>query len=146
MSFELVRPYIRGLIKELGYKEHHDAFDSQNFPSTKKDKLFQMESTEDVGTPANQIVHEFDYRMTLRFCKRGFRSPTEAVDATDKMKDEIWTKLLAIGSRIPTASPYAGVIKDIIPDGSRRLPASDSNDNDIILEIDIEIKLICNFS
>lgn len=140
MSFSAVRPFFRNRLETLGYTEHPDAIDFGNVPSTLLDETFQLETEIIGGTTSDQTTHEFDYSVTLRLFRRGFADPVTAHDTADSDIDTILNDLLPINIRNGTA------IKDISPVNINKIPLSVSDDNDLIIEFNFNVKLILCFN
>ena len=135
-----VRPFFRDRLENLGYEEHLDAVDFNNVASKVLDDTFQLETNSITGEPANQLDHNFDYGLTLRVFKSGFRDPVSAYDEVDGIIDNIYGDLLSPSVRLGTN------IKDIVPISVDKIPLSGSDDNDIILEFNFIVRLIMCFT
>jgi len=139
MSFVSVRPHFRSRMIGLNYTEHTDAVDFENVAATLLDNSFHMETSPISGAAANQRDHKFDYSMVLRVFKRGFADPVSMYDDADQDIEDILSDLLSPANRL-------GIdIKDIIPESINKLPLSNSNDNDLIIEFNFTVKIIMCF-
>lgn len=135
-----MRPFFRDRMKALGFKEHEDGFNFENIPSTTLDNSFHIESGEIGGGPASQRVHTFTYLINLRFFRRGFRKPGEAIDKSDATIQTILSDILSPANRLGSD------IKDIVPGSISREPLSATNDNAIIILIPLSVVLKCVFN
>lgn len=139
MSLTLIRPLFRSRLKALGYKEHVDGFNFDNIASTILDDSFHLSSGEITTAQANQITYDFDYPLTVRLFKRGFRKPGDALDTMDQVASTIYADVLQASVRL------GDTIKDIEPNGYLVEPLAGSNDNGVILVMQFTCKLILCF-
>ena len=140
MSLADVRPFYRTRFKGLGFKEHTDAFNVDNIPSTLLDKSFHIESDDIRVGPASQRTHNIDYPVTIRIFRKGFKDPGALNDELDVSADTILEDLLS-----PSVK-HTQTIRDVVVTNIRRIPLDDSNDNAIILEITCNTRIICAYA
>ena len=138
MSFTAPRPYMRDLMDTLNYREWTDGFNFENIPSTIFDESYHLETGLVSGLPANQVVHQFDFPLTLRVFLKGFRDPASAIDDALLRADEINASVLSPSNRL---SETTG-IKDVVPGTVQVLPYDTTNDNAVILEMVFNFNLI----
>jgi hypothetical protein len=140
MSLAAVRPLFRSRLNGLGYTEHSDAFDDQNRPQTKLEKLYRLSSGPVTGTGANQQAHSFEYEIELVITYKG--KGTNNVELADR----VWTESAAILADVLSPEVRNGEsIKDILPGAISVTENSASDDNDIILTMGFTALIICLF-
>ena len=135
MIFDAVRPFFRTRLKALGFKEHFDAFDTDNVPSTLLDKSFFMSSGGVQGSESDHQVHNFSYPMKVVVFKKGFGKPVQARDDAETIVDTILSDLISPAVRLGT------VLKDIVPVRYEISAVSESDDKDIVIEFEFLVKL-----
>ena len=140
MSIALVRPFFRTRLNALGFKEHTDAFDDQNRPEKKLDKLYRIESGPINSEGPASTTTEFDVSVSLVITLKG--KGTNNVDLADRawvVASEVYEDILD-----PEVRNDVG-IKNIIHDNTSVVPFSASDDNDLILTIDFICNIFCEF-
>ncbi len=135
MSLASVRPFFRARLEGLGFREHDQPFEPGQIGESIQDGAFHMETGVIVSTSANQIVHDFDYPITIRVYKKGYEDILAAYDEIHADADLILADLLDPMVRLGT------IIKDIVPDTVQPLPLDETNDNVIVLEFVFTAKL-----
>lgn len=129
MSLAAVRVFFRERMEGLGYTEHDQPFQPTVLAENIQDGSFHMETGVISSGPANQIVHDFEFPITIRVYKKGFADVLSAYDKIHEEADTILADLLDPLVRIGT------IIKDIVPDTVQPLPLDETNDNVIVLEL-----------
>lgn len=135
MSFAYVRTLFRERLEGLGFEEHIEPFQPNQIGETIVDNSFHLETGSILGSVANQIVHPFDFPITVRIYRRGFVDLLEAYDELHVTADEVLTDLLLPSVRI------GDPVKDIISESIDIVPIDDSNDNIMVLELVFTAKL-----
>ena len=135
MIFDAVRPFFRTRLKALGFKEHFDAFDLDNIPSTLLDESFFMSSAGVQGSESNHQVHSFSYPMNIVVFKKGFGKPVEARDNAETIAETILSDLIKPSTRLGI------VLKDIVPVRYEISSVSESDDKDFVIEFEFLVKL-----
>ena len=136
-SISAIRPYFRGKLVALKFKEWKDGFNFENIPSTFIDRAFHIEM------PGGSRVDIFDMSssdiyqdVVTRVFLKGYRNPAEAIDEAVKNLELILESVLDSSTRLGTD------IKNIYYINHNILPLSDSNDNAVILEITFSCLII----
>lgn len=140
-SLNKVRPFFRAVLKRAPLKlvESFDAFDDDNIPSGILDKTFMMIKGRTTSGSSNHQIHNFIYPLQVKVFIKGFNKPVEAVDRSDTLALAIYDELLKPSIRLGED------LKDIIPVGYDVKSLSDNDENDLILEMDFNIKLAILF-
>lgn len=140
MSLSAVRSYFRDRLDGLGFTEWTDGFNVANIPQTISDETYHLETGFiDSGT-ANQLTHRFDYSITVRVFFDGFNNPAAAIDRAIASSETILADVLDPANRLGLD------IKDISPESITVAPRDESNDNDVILIMEFNADIICDFS
>jgi len=140
LSIQDVRPFLRTQFKALGFKEHTDAFNTDNIGETVIDDRFHLGATTGLSAGAvGNKQHELFYSLTVTVFKKTKKrkDTSEGVDAVDKVLDDILTALLSIAIRVQGDS----AIKDVQLNSAVQSPLDSSNDNIIRLEMDLTVIL-----
>ena len=135
MSLATVRPFFRERLEGLGFSEHDQPFQPNQIGETIVNDSFHMETGSIISSAANQVVHSFEFPITVRIYKKGYVNLLEAYDDIHETADEVLSDLLEPSVRIGTD------IKDIVPESIDILPIDDSNDNILYLELVFTAKL-----
>lgn len=138
MSSTAVRSYIRTHMTALGYTEWTDGFNSQNIPKTVLDKSFFIQPATIAGSPISQADLEMRHAVTIEVRVKGYRNPAGTIDVVLQRHDVILMRLLKASNRL------GANIKGIDFIGSRVEPLDASNDNIVLLSIDLEFLTILN--
>jgi hypothetical protein len=139
MSFSDLKPTIQSSMDGLGYVEWPDAFDFNNIPETIRDKSYHIEFGEIIGGSSNHQVHEFLFPIVLRVFLEGYRDISSARDDALVQVESIFGSILDPNNRLGEC------IKDIIPDSVLINSASESNKNDIIIQIGLSAKIFYKY-
>lgn len=130
MSMAQIRPYFRAQLNELNYKEHRDAFNWENIPSTTLHRSYHIE------TPTGGRIGQYDneaqgieHDCTVRLFLKGYRYPAEAVDDAMSRYQTILEKVLKSENRLGAG------IKNIFLNDVAILPLNETNDNSLVLQI-----------
>jgi hypothetical protein len=78
MTLGGLRAFFRTRLDGLGYTEWTDGFNIENIPSTVLDMSYHLAVGDIRSGPANQLLHVFDYPLTVSIFLKGFRDPAEA--------------------------------------------------------------------
>lgn len=136
MSLASVRPFFRERLEALGYKEHNQPFEPEEIGANIVDDSFHLETGLITSGPANQALHAFSYPMTIRIYKTGYVNLNEAVDESMAIGDTVLNDLLQMSTRLSQE-----FIKDIILNSIQPTPLGPSNDNVIVLELNVTAEL-----
>jgi hypothetical protein len=139
MSIISVRPYFRDRLEALGYEEWTESFSVDNIPQTILEKVYHIESVGITSSAANQLTHQFIYTMKVRLFVRGFRDESDALDSCDGIIEDVLSEILSPANRISLP------IKDIQPGNIQHIAIDESNDSDIIIEMDFNAIVLCKF-
>lgn len=140
MSFTKVRPYFRTRMNSLGYKEWKDGFASDNVPDTIYDKAYHL-STNSPVTSLSKTQQALDslFPMTVRLFLKGYRDPASAIDKAFELGQAIVCDVIkpsnSNGTQIHTVNWLS-----MLP-----IQLADSNDNDVILELEFECRILTDF-
>lgn len=140
MSLSLVRQFFRNRLDGLGYDEWTDGFNFENIPQTVSDGTYHLENGVISSDKANFSTHRFTYPVTIRLFFLGFNDPADTIDKAILASEDILADILSPANRLGTD------IKDIFPGTITVVPRDESNDNDVVLEINLNADIICNFS
>lgn len=137
MSLSAVRTYFRTRMKSLGYKEWTDGFASDNIPNTIVDRCFHMVTETPINTiTQNHTTLDLLFPMTIHFFVKGFRDPASAIDKSLELGQGIVCDIIrpsnANGVTIKSVQ-----FLDMIP-----IQLAESNDNDVILEMNFNVRLL----
>ena len=140
MSLSSVRSYFRTVMDGLGYEEWTDGFNVENIPQTIKDRTYHLETGFIDSGPANQLTHQFDYSITVRAFFKGYNEPAAAIDLAILASEGILAVALDPANRLGLS------IKDISPGSIQVQPRDFTNDNDVVLIMEFNADIICDFS
>jgi hypothetical protein len=135
-----VRDFLRARLDALGYREHEDAFNFSNVPSTVLDRAYHLECGTMQVAPPDGRLHTFTFPITARFYFKGYRNPSEAVDAALAEGQTILSDLLDPEVRLQTEG-----LKNIRLTSVSPQPLQNTNDNAIILEINLNTLCMVTF-
>jgi hypothetical protein len=136
MSMTLVRPFIRGRMNALGFREWADGFNTSNIPSTLLDKSYHIQSNNFVTIGLNQHSQDLNMQVILRVFRKGFRDVASGIDTSINDSETIIKDLLAPSVRIGTAG-----FKNIVFNNLGLEPI-ESNDNIIIASLDLNFLIV----
>jgi hypothetical protein len=131
MTLGGLRAFFRTRLDGLGYTEWTDGFNIENIPSTVLDMSYHLAVGDIRSGPANQLLHVFDYPLTVSIFLKGFRDPAEAIDLGLDAGQEILEDILSPAQRLQTDG-----LKDIRPGSIAVRPLADSNDNTVVVEME----------
>ncbi len=132
MSFSEVRPYFRSRLNTVsGLKEWEDAFNVNNIPSTVLDEAYHIATISGSALKMNHQVSDHEFVVTIRWFKKGFRNPADALDTAMQRIDDIYDAVLLPSAR----STETGLI-NVLPGNIIVDPLSDDNDNIVVVSLD----------
>ncbi len=140
MSLSAVRQYFRDRMDSLDYEEWEDGFNTENIPQTISEGTYHIETGIITADRANQLTHRFTYPVTIRLFLQGFNDPAATIDRAILASEEILATVLSPVNRLGAS------INDIFPGTISVVPRDETNDNDIILEMEFNADIICDFS
>lgn len=129
--------YIRTQMNLLSYNEWEDSFNVENIPSSILDEAYHVEVGLITSQAANHHAHQFTFPVILRVFLKGYLNPKAAVDDALARGDDILESLLLPANRLGQAQD----IKDVIPSSIQVLPLSATNDNAVILQMEMNFNL-----
>ncbi len=135
MSLASVRPFFRDRLEALGFMEHDQPFQPNQIGETIVDDSFHLSTGTIISGPANQVIHSFEFPITVRIYKRGFVDLLEAYDEIHETADTVLADLLEPSIRLGTD------IKDIVPESIDIVEIDESDDNIFYLELVFTAKL-----
>lgn len=100
MSMTLVRSYFKARCFALGMKEHDDAFNEDNVPSTVINNSFHVLLQSFSGRKLNQSDQELDCPVTLTFWVKGYKKPTEGLDQAVSKSELVLKEVLKNSNRL----------------------------------------------
>lgn len=89
MSLTEIRPYFRGRLNALRYKEWADGFDFQNIPSTLLDKSYHIDANEGLVDELGNLDFGLTVTARIRVFTKGYRNISEGIDLTLERVEEI---------------------------------------------------------
>lgn len=125
-----IRPYFRSHMDALNFKEHKDAFNYENIPSTIINKSYHL----DTGTGGRKGEYtnqsqDIEHDCVVRVFFKGYRYPALAIDEAMTSYDTILARVLSAENRLQVG------IKNIYLNDVSIKPYQASNDNLVLLEI-----------
>ena len=142
MSMSSVLPYFRTRMESLGYVEHRDAFDFENIPENILDKAYHLTLSPVDFIDANQTMHQISFPVVVRAFFKGYSND----DSTSTLDDVIVETELIYADILSLANRLGIDIKNVTPGGFVINPVSDSNQNDLVLEMEFTAQLMCVFT
>ncbi len=139
MALSDVRSYYRSKLDSLNYSEWTDGFNFENIPQSILDRSYHLEIGVITSGASSQTVFTFSYPITVRIFLKGFVDPSGAID------DAILQSETVLASVLDAQARYSENIKSIDPLSISILQLADSNDNDLILEMEFNNKIMNNF-
>lgn len=125
MSMTLVRSYFRSRCLAVGLKEHTDAFNDENIPSTYLDNSFHVLLNDFSGVKLNQSTQEINCDVTVSFWVKGFRNPTAGLDSAVSKSETLLKEVLKNSNRLGQC------LKNVVFNNVSYEALSDDNDNAI---------------
>lgn len=138
-GFASCRSYFRTRMVALGYKEWKDGFNFENIPSTllSRNKMFHIESPSASRSDAYDMQsQDVDQDITLRVFLKGYRDPASAIDDALSTEDTILEDILDSDNRL------GATLKNVYFNNSQILPLDETNDNAVILEINLICRIV----
>jgi len=140
MSLAQIRPYFRNIINPLSYVEHQDGFAFDNIPSNLLDRSYHVQFGFILGSPLNQTDQRIESEVVVRLFFKGYRNVSESIDNTVDDAQAVIAECLKIGNRSDRTKGVVNVQLNTID----VLPFADSNDNNIIYEINFSaVTIFC---
>lgn len=136
MSLAYVRYYFRQRCLAVGLKEHSDAFNEENVPSTYLDQAFHVTLDRFSGIKLNQNDQEMKCTVKTTFWIKGFKKPTDGLDRAVSKSDLLIKEILKPSNRLSQNIKNI-VIGDVVYEA-----LSDDNDNAIKVVIDFSAIVI----
>lgn len=121
-------------MKALGFHEWTDAFNIENIPSTKIDRAYHLETISGSGVKQNQQDVELTTEVSVRFFRKGFRTPADAIDQSLTHLDQVIKDILSPQVRLTQVG-----IKNITLSGFSLSPLDESNDNTILASVEFSV-------
>lgn len=140
MSLSAVRSYFRTRLDGLGFEEWTDGFNTENIPQTIKDQTYHLGVGFISAERPNQLATRFTYPVEVRVFFLGYNDPADAIDTAISASEDIMNDLLDPLNRLGTD------IKDVFIGSIQVLPRDESNDNDVILVMEFNADIVCDFS
>lgn len=132
-----VKPFFRTRLSSLGYtKEHTDGFNRDNIPSTLMHNTYFIELTSISGTKLDHDCQHTDVGVRVNIFRNGYRKPREAIDTALVDAQTIVADFVKI-SNVNHPSIY-----NVVFDSLSIVPIDDSNDNSLIIEIELRAVVI----
>ena len=125
MSMTEVRSYFRSRCLAVGLKEHNDAFNDENIPSTYIDNSFHVLLNSFSGRKLNQTDQEIDCAVTVSFWVKGFRNPTSGLDSAVSKSETLLKEVLKNYNRLGQC------LKNVVFNNVAYTALSEDNDNAI---------------
>jgi len=136
VSLASFRPFLAQRMVGLGFEQWKDAFNVENIPATRLQKAFHLETITGAGVRQNMHAQEVNLDTTIRIWQKGFRNPSDAMDAALVSVDRICLDLLSVPQRI------GGPVKNITLGAITLAPINDSNDNIVVASIGLTAYVI----
>ena len=125
MSMTLVKPYFKARCIAVGLKEHKDAFNQENIPSTYLDNTFHVLLGDFSGIKLNQSDQEINCSVSVSFWIKGFKTPSEGLDRAVSKSEQLLKETLKNSNRLGQC------LKNIVFNDVSYTALSDDNDNAI---------------
>jgi hypothetical protein len=139
MSFKTVKSYIRTAIAPSGFNEWRDAFNIENIPSTRLHKAFHISIQNVRGDSLNQYDYQSTVFIELKHIVKGQANTDLSIDLALDLTEDILVSLLD-----PTARLNQTTIKNVFCEGFSLDPLDTSNDNSIIVTMNLSFLVILN--
>lgn len=140
MSLITVKPYFTARCKAVGLKEHTDAFNDENIASTLIGDAFHIELGTFTGRKLNQNDQEVLCPVTIKFWRKGYKTPGDAVDKAVLKADELIKECLKNSNRLGT------LIKNVSFDSMVPEALATSNDNVVKVTLNFNALVIMEIS
>ncbi len=132
MSFSHLKPYFQTMLATVDseLKEWEDAFNIENIPAGILDKSWHIDfgTFSYVGTAHTCL--SFNCPVTLQVALKGYKEPKGAIDTALILADAIITECMKPVNRLNQPK-----IKNVLPGFVNTRAQANSNDNNVILEI-----------
>jgi hypothetical protein len=133
MSIKFVRPYLRARLNALGFKEHTEAFNTENIASTVLNKSYHIGQGEIFNKRMQMDHSEVESSIALKFYIKGFRDTASAIDTSISLTEDILQSIISPSNRL------LGNVKDVIFNSAAYEPLTVSNDNTVMATIDLKV-------
>ena len=134
MSLKPVRSFIKSRLSETSssFKEHKDGFNRDNIPRSLLNKSYFIDvaSSNNESTEGRVVTDEITARVELFY--KGYRNTQSTID--DAMDEANNFKL-----RASNPSHFSSLIKRVVCESIEVDPLADSNDNSILVTINMSI-------
>lgn len=140
MSISLVRSYIQDAMDELNYTEWRDGFDFDNVPENIINKLYHITTGAISQNSQNQTALDLTYPVLLQVYFHGYRYPVEAIEESLSCGQEIICRL------VNPLTANGTNIKDVQFVSMEPVAKATTNDNIVLLQINLEVRLFLQFN
>lgn len=143
MSLASIKPYFRARMNALGFtKEHPEAFDAEEVPSTIIDKTFHILNGPStfVSNNQNHLVMTVDVGMQIFF--KGYRDEEQGRLRAESALESILRETLTATNRVTQASDG---IKDVKLTSAEIIPMDESQDNISLLQMEFSVDYTLDF-
>jgi hypothetical protein len=128
MSLTKIRPYFRGRLEGLGYREHLDGFNIENVPQTLIDRSFHILVTSIRGGPINHTHQDTEAQVEVVLFFKGFRDVAAAIDTSIDEVEKIVKDVCKVSNR-------TSELLNVVFDGVDFAPLNDQNDNSVLVRM-----------
>ena len=136
MSLSNIKSYFRTKLNTLGYKEHDDGFNSENIASSNLNSAYFIELG-DISLESHSMSDlSLLATVNVKVFFKGYRTPKDTIDNVIVKGEAILKSFLNHSDRL------SGNLKDVVLDNMFIEKLSDSNDNSMMLNIDLTTKVI----
>lgn len=115
-------PYLREQLNLLNYTEHDGEFDQDNIASTVLDRTYMITPQGLTSTRSSHTSYEWTFPANVTIWLKGFRNPSEAVDAALESAEAVLDNVLDISQRYSQSG-----MSDIYPTSIDFEPIDSSN-------------------
>lgn len=132
MSLSAVKNYFRLRCQAIGLKEHVDAFNEENIPSTYLDNSFHIMLNGFDGIKLNQNDQEVRCKVIVSFWIKGFRTPSEGLDRAVSKSE------LLIKETLKNSNRLGQCLKNVVFNDVVYSALSEDNDNAVKVTLNFE--------
>lgn len=129
MSVVEVRTYFRNAMDGLGHIEWQDGFNFSNIPDNILDRSYHITSGRISGDIIAHRPMKLSSEVALRLFVKGYSGPQAAIDQALAYGEDILCEVLATENRAGTVIININFVDMAVN------PVADSNDNDVVLEM-----------
>ncbi len=140
------KEYFKQILKDAGFKEHKDGFNSDNIPKSRLNNAYFI--SYELSSVANGIAVEDNITTNIKLYSKGYRSPQDAIDEAMETANGIRLTSCSFTNveNFNVAQGLDATLLGVDFVSQTPEPLNASNDNSIIIELILNVRytqIIC---